>query len=282
MAIIFMISNKYFFLSIFLLIFGISNKNISCYKKKKNFSNSGKVIKTNYLSIDNEEFIKDKNIVPSEIYFKDSNVIFVLKRLSIYSINEVEVDRKDSIIGYTFNHLGTDKYFFYTSFADTAKPQTIFQMVDSAYFPFGGAWNFKRGFQPSLVENNNFLNLIDTSLNELENGNLNITNYKLLQGYPKSNSESKIGILVYLMPENIPSYFTFDKNLTEEFGMPVTRVDFLDAGRGPNNEKLSWSTRVWLEKNILTTEEHKVFDAWIKNASIHFDSIHDKPKEKYK
>lgn len=278
-----MIYSKYYYLSVCcFLIIGISNKNFSCLNNKKSFDYAGKVVQANYISLENKPFIEDKSIMPNEIYFRDRNVIFVLKRLLIYSLNNVELERKDSIIGFVYNRLGTDNFFFYTSFTDTAKMQSIFQMDDSAYFPFGSSWNFKRGFQPSLVENNNFLNLIDTSLNELGNGNSNITNYKLLQGYPKSNSESKIGILVYLMPENMPSYFTFDKNLTEKFGMPVTRVDFLDAGMGPNNEKISWSTRVWLEKNILNIEEHKVFDAWIKNASIHFDSIHDHPNEKYK
>jgi hypothetical protein len=62
-----------------------------------------------------------------------------------------------------------------------------------------------------------------------------------------------------------PLFFTYDKVFTHQYHQPVTRVDIIT--NDPNSYDVS--SRIQLQRSVLTEDEKKVFAAWNRRAAEH-------------
>jgi hypothetical protein len=213
-----------------------------------------------------QKFNEEIHRITKRIYFSDSSVIFELTGLKIFQDFDEPETYERLIMGYIFHELNTQSYYTYKSLSDTATLQMAFKQPDTA--SLDGAWNFKRGFRPPLCEMFNLSGIGDTLVVDdvLEYRDIE-RKYKIMYGASKYPELEPRQAFLFFQLDSIPSFLTYDQELTKDIGLPITRVDLPYIGL--NGEDIYMSMRLYLERGYLTNEEKKVFKVWAEYAKNH-------------
>lgn len=95
------------------------------------------------------DFVEDSSFGRSKLYFLDSMVIFERERLDIFTLFD-ETSYKKTKIGYIFNKVASDVYYYYHTMSDTAALIDARIHHDTSYL--NGTWHYKRAFWPALSD----------------------------------------------------------------------------------------------------------------------------------
>jgi hypothetical protein len=229
--------------------------------------NEGVVIKKIFIRAqESDVFNEESHKMAPMVYFFDSSVIFELTGLKIFQDFDEPETYERLIMGYIFHELNTQSYYTYKSLSDTATLQMAFKQPDTA--SLDGAWNFKRGFRPPLCEMFNLSGIGDTLVVDdvLEYRDIE-RKYKIMYGASKYPELEPRQAFLFFQLDSIPSFLTYDQELTKDIGLPITRVDLPYIGL--NGEDIYMSMRLYLERGYLTNEEKKVFKVWAEYAKNH-------------
>lgn len=208
------------------------------------------------------DFVEDSSFGRSKLYFLDSMVIFERERLDIFTLFD-ETSYKKTKIGYIFNKVASDVYYYYHTMSDTAALIDARIHHDTSYL--NGTWHYKRAFWPALSDYLEVQQVKDTTLQENTGDSTYQRTYRV--AYTNNTLPGTEGIyaLLYLSYAPTPLFFTYDKVFTSKYHQPVTRVDIIT--NDPNSYDVS--SRIQLQRSVLTEDEKKVFAAWNRQAAEH-------------
>ena len=235
---------------------------IACCKKPKKCHNCGVVIAKNYFYIpDSGKYINSQiNSPDTKMWFKDSMAIIETYAAVIDIDYKGHETRKMVLSSYTFVDLKNEWYYQYHSFTDTATLVIQFTphnadsvQVNTIMWTF-----FNRG-----------INEVSESEMAIEDTIIDKVNYKRKQFiypiYTKDEIWKETGIAYYRC-DKTGTLFTYGDDYSKQVKCPMVKVEFLQS---PLHKSMGTLSEIVYDRNELTAEELKVFDAWEANEKKH-------------
>lgn len=231
----------------------------ACVLQKTNHKFCG-VLTPNFRIYDSvqKKYIMANNEREPLIYYRDS--LFVGEILINYtrSTNDKLDTTYIETNFYEFTDLKTNIQINFKTFTDTATPIKIVKLTTKA--DLTAVWKFY-GYGEPINPYSSATILTDTVMDG--------TNYKRVltyKTYKNSNKTDTSFAIFYAHCKATHSMFQFDINLSKKFanGCPIQMADFYQTDN-PMKLRLKYD----FTRNNLSTQEHKVFDAWEKYAKEH-------------
>ncbi len=235
-------------LSIFISYF------LSCSSQKANKKNCGLAIARTRM------YSKTKNTYVIPDYFRDAKKWF---RDSIVIIEGDSISIKTDVFGnetfqvlinrYVYIDLKKKIFYKYNTFTDTARIIKKYSLYDSGYID--DKWNLFDS--TSEFTSQKYFQIPDTVINRII-----YSRYRVNSDRKSGSGESYKNIETLYLRCDIKNFqLSYNKPLSFKTGCFVTRIE---------NFQPELNTCIYYEINMiretLTKEEHKIFDAWEKNA----------------
>jgi hypothetical protein len=196
------------------------------------------------------QYTKEDFMPNMKIWYKGNFVIEEIRIIKIHSDNRGTDKKETPVAYYLFIDRTTKGFYHYSSFSDTARILDSYTLADTSEMRGLGGWGFYKNWDVTIVGEKKFLT--DTILN----GN----NYKrVLLNVKEGNSI--LPTVRYLRCDKKETLFKFNKSLSEEFGCPIVRIDYLPTTENPRPS----SSEIVFVRDSLLKEEKKVFDVWERN-----------------
>jgi hypothetical protein len=152
---------------------------------------------------------------------------------------------------YLFINLRSKTFYEYANFSDTARILNKYSQPDSAELPGAGGWRFYAQRPIKLAETPQ--KLTDTQVNHIIYQRYKLTRAEITS--PRSF------LIAYLRCDMKHTMFRFYKDLSDQLGCPIVRIEILPSRENPTPT----STHLEFVANQLTPSEIGIFDAWVKN-----------------
>src|SRR5687767_5722038 len=205
------------------------------------------------------QYTKEDFFPDMKIWYRGSFVIEEIKTIKT-TRNDGNFTHETPIAYYLLMDRNTKMFYHYSSFSDTARLLDQYKLEDTSEMKGVGGWGFYKDINTEIIGPKKYFR--DTTIEGVI--------------YKRVHFNVKAGNFVsptvyYLRCDKKGSLFKFNKRLSEEFGCPVVRIDYLPT---PENT-IPGSSEIVFVRDKLSKDELKVFDAWEKN-------IKKQPVSKYR